>query len=167
MCEKLKYCCSCGKELILKTLLDGSKEKYCPNCDHVFFDTPSPAVIIAVTEGDRVLLTRSVEWKHPHWGLIAGHVKSGENAEEAVTREVREEAGLEIFDLEILGTYVRNHELLMIAFTAKAKNGGIRKSVELENAAWFKLSEPLPMRPDSIASKVVKQTFPTMRIKET
>ena len=70
-----KFCCFCGKKLFFKTLLDGSREKYCIECDQVFFNSPSAAVIVAVINGDRILLTRSVDWKHPYWGLVAGHLK--------------------------------------------------------------------------------------------
>ncbi|UCH37900.1 MAG: NUDIX domain-containing protein [Candidatus Bathyarchaeota archaeon] len=94
--ETLKFCCYCGKELILKRLLDGSDEKYCDSCDHVFFNSPSPAVIVAITHDDKILLTRSVGWRQPFWGLVAGHIKPGETAEEAVIREVHEEVGLDV-----------------------------------------------------------------------
>lgn len=169
LCGGLRYCCFCGKELISKTLIDGSRERYCPLCDHVFFDTPSPAVIVGVTNGERILLTRSVGWEHPYWGLIAGHVASGETAEEATIREVREEVGLEVSDLEILGTYVHEHRnLLMIGFRAEAKAEGatIRRSRELERAAWFSLREPLPLRPNSIATQIIKQISPKVRLTE-
>jgi len=143
--------------LILKTLLDGSAEKYCSKCDHVFFDAPSPAVIIGVIEDHRILLTRSVGWEHPYWGLVAGHIRTGESAEETVVREVREEVGLEIFDLKILGTYARNPDLLMIGFVAKTRYDKIEKSQELEKASWFSIDEELPLRPNSIASQVVEK----------
>ena len=166
--EKSKHCCFCGRKLIFKTLLDGSAEEYCKSCDYVFFDTPSPAVIVAVIERDRVLLTRSVGWEHPYWGLIAGHLKSSENAEEAVIREVCEEIGLEISDLEILGTFLRpdrHRNLLMIGFTAKANSVSIRKSEELEKATWFSLYETLPLRPNSIANQLIKQILSRMETK--
>lgn len=156
--KNLKYCHFCGKELTLKTLLDGSREKYCPYCDHVFFDTSSPAVIVAVTNTDKILLTRSVGWNHPYWGLIAGHVRSGETAEDAAIREVREEVGLKIFNLKILETYAhKRRNLLMIGFSAETRDFQILKSIELEEADWYTLHETLPLRPDSIASQVVRQ----------
>jgi len=166
---RLSYCSFCGKELILKTLLDGSREKYCQGCDHIFFDAPSPAVIIAVTNVDKVLLTRSVGWKHPYWGLIAGHVRSGETAEDATIREIREEVGLEISDLKILKTYsfidrALKTYILTIGFTAEAKDIRIRKCKELEKAAWFRSSQPLPLRPNAIATQVVREIFPRIRL---
>ena len=154
----MKFCCFCGKKLIWKTLLDESREKYCYDCDHVFFDTPSPAIIIAVTNVKSVLLTRSVGRESPYWGLIAGHVKSGETAEEAAVREVYEEVFLEIFDLKIHGTYkLKRRNLLMIGFTAKTKSNFIKRSAELKDAAWYKIDEPLPLRPDSIAAQIVEK----------
>ena len=144
----LKYCSFCGKELILKILRDQSKEKYCPYCDHVFFDSSYPAVIVAVINEDNILITNE--------GLVAGHVKSGETAEEAVIREVREEVGLEVEDLQYIGTYAaKSRNLLMIGFAVKSKSVLIRKSKELEEATWFRLDEPLPLSPNSIAAKVV------------
>jgi NADH pyrophosphatase NudC (nudix superfamily) len=43
----------------------------------------------------------------------------------------------------------------MIGFKAKTQQMHIEKSKELKNAAWFQLSGPLPLRPNSIASQVV------------
>jgi len=157
--NKLKYCCYCGKELVLKTLSDRSKEKYCPECDYVFFDSAYPTVIVAVINNDRVLLTDK--------GLIAGYVKSEETAEDAAIREVCEEVGLGIFNLKFLKTYVAKrhlHNRLMIGFRAETKDLRIKKSKELEKAAWFKLDEPMPLRPDSIAGKMVKEIFPRARL---
>jgi len=159
--KEQKYCTFCGKELTLKTLYDGSKEKYCDNCDHVFFPTPSPCVIVMVTNASRVLLARGIGWKDPYWALISGHIRSGETAEETALREVHEEVGLEVSCLEFLRTYTtKDHELLMIAFKAETKNAFIKKSQELEDARWFDLDHPLPMRPESTAARVVKHVFP-------
>jgi len=123
-----------------------------------------------VTNAKRVLLTRGIGWKHPYWALISGHITSRETAEETAIREVYEEVGLEVSSLELLRTYVTKiHDLLMIAFKAETKNTSIKKSQELEDANWFDLYHPLPMRPESIASKVIKHVFPKityMKLKE-
>jgi NAD+ diphosphatase len=154
----LNYCHICGKELNFKTLLDGSIEKYCSNCDHVFFDEPSPAVIVAVINNSKILLTRSIGWDHPYWGLVAGHVKSGETAEETAVREVNEEVGLDIKNLSILGTFAsKDRDLLMIGFKAYSENTSIKKSQELEKAEWFRLNDHLPVRPCSIASQIASK----------
>lgn len=151
-----RYCGFCGRRLALKTLLDGSREMYCRHCDHVFFDSPSAAIIVSVINQGRVLLTRSVGWTQPHWGLIAGHVRSGERAEDAVDREVREEVGIELSDRRIVGTYAHPQQnLLMIGFTAVTHCDTIERSKELEAAAWFDLEGELPVRPTSIATRLI------------
>ena len=48
----------------------------------------------------------------------------------------------------------------MIAFKAETENTFIKKSQELEDARWFDLGHPLPMRPESTAAHLVKQVFP-------
>jgi len=165
--KEKKYCCFCGKQLVLKTLSDGSTEKYCDDCDRVFFSTPSPAVIVMVTDANNVLLVRSVDWKHPYWGLISGYIKVEETAEETARREVREEVGLEITSLEFLKTYTaKDRDFLMIAFKAKTEKTFIKKSKELTDAKWFDLNEPLPMRPTSIASHIVRRVFPKITYKD-
>jgi NAD+ diphosphatase len=156
--KNLNFCCACCQKLESKTLLDGSVEKYCSQCDRVFFDAPSPAAIVAVINGDKILLTRSVGWNHPYWGLVAGHVKTGETAEEAAIREVKEEVGLDIKNLNIIGTFAsKDLDLLMVGFRADSKNMDINMSQELEKAEWFNLGNDLPVRPCSIASQVISR----------
>ncbi len=134
----------------------GVKRSIVPNVTMYFLAYHLLQLLLPLLIQKRILLTRSVGWLHPCWRLIAGHVKSGESAEKAAIREVQEEVGLELFDLYLLKTYpLKNRNLLMIRFKAKTQQMHIEKSKELENAAWFQLSEPLPLRPNSIASQVV------------
>jgi NAD+ diphosphatase len=124
----------------------------------VFFDAPSPAAIVAVINGDKILLTRSVGWNHPYWGLVAGYIKSGETAEEAAIREVNEEVGLNVKKLNIIGTFAsKNLDLLMVGYSANSENMDINMSQELEKAEWFYLGNDLPVRPCSIASQVISR----------
>ena len=130
----------------MKTLYDGSEEKYCDDCDQVFFRSPSPCVIVMVTNENKVLLARGIGWEHPYWALISGHLRSGETAEEAAVREVREEVGLGVYRLEFVKTYATEYrDLLMIAFKAVTEDDSIKKSQELEDARWFSLMDPLPI----------------------
>lgn len=159
--EREEVLLSCRKELASKTLHDGSKEKYCNSCDQVFFHTPSPCVIVIVTNADNVSLARGIEWKRPYWGLISGHVRWAETAEEAAVQEVREEVGLKVTSLRFLRTYFTERQNpLMIAFKAETMETSIKKSQELEDARWFKSCDLLPMRPESTAAHVVKHVFP-------
>lgn len=153
---KMKYCCYCGRKLVAKTLSDLSKEKYCDKCDHVFFNSPYPAVIVAVAHNGSILINER--------GLIAGYIRPGETAEEAAIREAREEVGLEILDLTFVNTYpAKDRNLLMIGYRAKARDTQIMKSSELKKAVWCDLDKPLPLRQQSIAARLVRQSFPGAR----
>ena len=165
--KQQKFCSFCGKILVLKTLYDTSIEKYCDDCDHVFFPTPSPCAIVMVTNDDKVLLARGIGWQHPYWALISGHIKLGETAEETAIREVREEVGLDASNLEFVKTYtIKYQNLLMIAFKAGTEKTSIKKSKELEDARWFNLNDPLPMRRESTAAYLVKHVFPKIKFKK-
>jgi NAD+ diphosphatase len=161
----MQYCCYCGQQLALKLLNDGSKEKHCQQCNQVFFNSPSPAIIVAIINGSRILLTQSIEWTHSYWGLIAGHIKSNETAEHATKREILEEVGITVHNVSILRTYIHRNNLLMIAFKTSTTEQNISPSQELAAADWFTLNEPLPLRPNSIASQVVQYLYPDVNFR--
>ena len=73
----------------------------CPACGHLLFPAIAPAVIVAITCGDRILLARNVRYQH--YALIAGYVEVGETLEHALRREVMEEVGLAIHSIRFLG----------------------------------------------------------------
>ena len=60
----------------------------CPACGYTAYPRISPAVIVLVTKGDKVLLQRNSHYKHGLWSLVAGYVDAGENLEDAVRREI-------------------------------------------------------------------------------
>ncbi len=88
-----RYCGRCGT----KTVHD-SKERMmlCPHCGNMIFPKICPAVIIAVTDGDRLLLSKYAGRAFTRYALIAGYTEIGETLEETVSREVMEEVGLKV-----------------------------------------------------------------------
>ncbi|MCR5690977.1 MAG: NAD(+) diphosphatase [Eubacterium sp.] len=87
-----RFCGACGQRLDL-----GKKERslVCPTCGHVVYPRINPAVIVAVTKGDYILLTkyqRGIGYN----ALVAGFTEIGETLEETVEREVMEETGLKV-----------------------------------------------------------------------
>ncbi|MBO5159970.1 MAG: NAD(+) diphosphatase [Lachnospiraceae bacterium] len=71
----------------------------CPKCGNLIFPKISPAVIIAVTDGDRLLLSKYAGRAFTRYALIAGYTEIGETIEETVHREVMEEVGLKVKNL--------------------------------------------------------------------
>ena len=78
-----------------------SKERMlrCPNCGNMIFPRISPAVIVAVTDGDRILLSKYAGRAYTRYALLAGYTEIGETIEQTVHREVMEEVGLQVKNL--------------------------------------------------------------------
>lgn len=91
--DRNKFCGCCGK-----TLIHSNKERAlrCEDCGNVVYPRINPAVIVAVTNGDKLLLTRYNNRSYKRYALIAGFNEVGKSLEETVKREVMEEAGLRV-----------------------------------------------------------------------
>jgi len=119
----------------------------CPACGNLLFPVIAPAVIVAITCGDRILLARNQRYQH--YALIAGYVEVGETLEHALRREVMEEVGLEIHDIRYLGDQpwgISGSQ--MFAFHAQADDRvplRIQES-ELKDARWFDRADVEPLQ---------------------
>lgn len=91
-----KYCGRCGSGME-----HSEKERmlHCPVCGNMVYPKISPAVIVGVTDGDRLLLTKYSGRAYTRYALIAGFNEIGESIEETVRREVMEEVGLKVKNL--------------------------------------------------------------------
>ena len=78
-----------------------SKERMlrCPNCGNMIFPHISPAVIVAVTNGEQLLLSKYAGRVYTRYALLAGYTEIGETVEQTVHREVMEEVGLRVKNL--------------------------------------------------------------------
>ncbi len=89
-----RFCGRCGKMTIHD---DAERMMRCPNCGNMIFPKIAPAVIVAVTNGDRILMSKYAGRPHnKRYALLAGFCEIGETAEETVQREVMEEVGLHV-----------------------------------------------------------------------
>ena len=88
-----RYCGSCASET---TLSQTERAILCPNCGRAIYPRIVPAVIVGVTDGDRILLTKYNNRNIPYYALIAGFTEIGESLEGTVEREVMEEVGLKV-----------------------------------------------------------------------
>ena len=72
---------------------------HCPHCGNMIFPRISPAVIVAVTDGDRLLMSKYAGGDYTRYALLAGYTEIGETIEQTVHREVFEEVGLHVKNL--------------------------------------------------------------------
>ncbi len=91
-----RFCSRCGHAM---ELAPRSREIVCPNCARIVYPKIQPGVIAAVTDGERIVLTRYQGRALKLWALVAGFTEIGESVEDTVRREVMEEVGLRVRDL--------------------------------------------------------------------
>lgn len=145
----------------------GDRAKRCPSCGLSVYPRISPAMMVLVTRGDELLLGRGVNFPPGRYSALAGFLEAGETVEECVTREVMEEANIEVRDLRYFGSQSWPFpNSLMIAFTAQYAGGELRHDpAELADAQWF-APDALPHLPPpnaSIARALIDATVARMR----
>jgi NAD+ diphosphatase len=150
------YCGRCGTETSLK---DNERAKQCPECGFTSFPKISPAIIVMIEKEDKLLLARSPHFPQGRYSIIAGFVEPGESIEQAVVREVMEEVGINIKNINYFGSQPWPFpDSLMIGFTAEHAEGDIKvDGVEIEDAGWYTKDE-IPNIPgtDSISGQLIR-----------
>lgn len=150
----------CGRCSAPTTALPNEHARQCPRCQLTSYPRISPAIITAVIKGDQILLARGRQARDKKmFSLLAGFLEPGESLEDAVRREVREEAGIEVANVQ----YFKSQswpfpDSLMVGFTAEHLSGEIRiDNNEIEEAGWFK-ADGLPSVPvrRSISSELIQ-----------
>lgn len=91
-----RFCGSCGQATVHA---EAERALHCPACGRVIYPRLNPAVIVGVTDGNRILMTKYANRDVSFYALIAGFTEIGETMEECVAREVMEEVGLKVKNL--------------------------------------------------------------------
>jgi NAD+ diphosphatase len=132
------FCGRCGAEMYLK---ETERAKACPKCQLHSYPRISPSIIVLIEKGRDILLARSPHFPPGRYSILAGFIEPGETAEQAVAREVFEEVGIHLKNIQ----YVRSQpwpfpHSLMLGFTAEYESGEITiDGVEIEDAHWYNI----------------------------
>lgn len=132
-----RYCPVCGAPL---QLVAAGHRGHCTNADCGIdqFPRTDAAVIMIVTHEDACLLGRQPSWPPHRYSALAGFVEPGETLEDAVCREVFEEAGVIVDDCEYHSSQPWPFPAsLMVGFTARAVDRRITLGSELQDAQWY------------------------------
>ncbi len=116
----------------------------CPCCGQTVYPTISPAVSVAITHGEYLLMARNAHAAFPHFSLIAGYTEVGEALEETVRREVMEEVGLKVKNIRYVASQAWGFsQSEMIGFHAEldGSNQITLQESELSEARWFHRGE--------------------------
>ncbi len=143
------FCGHCGTKLVHE-----QKERAlrCPKCGQSSHPKVKPAVSVAVTDGDRLLITRYNHRTYRGTSLVSGFCEIGETPEQAAAREVRQEVGLEIKNLSYYQSQPWGKDsVLIMGFFAEVDGSTdiVRQEDELSEAKWIKASD-LPLEVDPI-----------------
>jgi len=153
-----RFCGRCGSP---NEPAQAERALRCPSCGHLNFPMIAPAVIVAITCDDKILLARNARSAYKHPALIAGYVEVGETLEHAVEREVKEETGLDISHLRYLGNQpwgISGSHMFAFHATASIEQPIRIQESELTEARWFDRSELHPRGSMvSIASELIER----------
>lgn len=137
-------------------------------CGNETFPRIDPAIIVLVTsaDGERALLGRQASWPAGRYSTIAGFVEPGESLEDAVVREVEEETGVRVGDVQYESSQPWPFpSSLMLGFRAVARSHEITlRDGELEDARWFSRAEiaaghPALPPPGAISARLIDGWF--------
>lgn len=152
-----RHCSRCGSALVMK---QDERAKICPACNRISYPRINPCVIAAVVKYDKILLARSSRFPNINlYSVLAGYVEPGETLRECVRREVNEETGIAIKNIQYFGSQAWPFSSsLMVGFTAEYAGGEIRiDEHEIVDAGWY-AADDLPEVPrwGSIAGQLIK-----------
>lgn len=158
-----RLCGRCGSEL-----RKDEKERmlYCPECKHMEYPKICPAVIVAVTDGNRILLSKYAGREYKKYALLAGFAEIGETLEDTVRREVMEEVGLKVKNI----TYYKSQpwsftDTLLVGFFCELDGDDTvtLDENELALASWFEREEIPAEYEDVSLTNEMMMVFKTFR----
>lgn len=156
--EQHRYCGKCGSVTEPKA---DERALVCSSCGHLMFTTISPAIIVAIISGDHILLAHNVNFPEGLFSLVAGYVDVGETVEQTVIREVHEEVGVAVGEVDYYKSQPWSFTgSLMLAFVTKVDK---MQDIKIDNreitaAAWYH-RDNLPNIPGerSIAGEIIRK----------
>ena len=131
-----RFCSNCGA---LTRVAAAGWRRECDNCKAQHFPRTDPVVIMLAVDGDNCLLGRQARFPKSMYSCLAGFLESGETIEDAVRREIREEAGIACGEVTYLASQPWPFpSSLMIGCLVEAATRELHvDGVELEDARWF------------------------------
>ncbi|WP_298939745.1 NAD(+) diphosphatase [uncultured Psychromonas sp.] len=161
-----RYCGQCGKPM---QEIDWEIAMKCYHCQHRAYPRVSPCIIVAIRKHKKILLAlhnRHQKDNYPVYTTLAGFTEAGETLEACVEREVFEEVGLKVKNIQYVTSqpWPFPHSLMM-GFTADYASGEINiQPNELIEANWYDIDDlPLIPKHGTIARKLIEKTVKRCR----
>ena len=161
--DKNRFCGRCGQPLRHS---DKERMLRCPACGNMVFPVIAPAVIVGVTNGEQLLMTKYAGREYTGWALIAGFCEVGETVEDTVRREVLEEAGIHVKNLRYVASqpWGSDSNLLIGMFCEADGTTEIHMDrEELSRAVWVDRADVPQMRDNHSLTGYMIELFRTGR----
>jgi len=139
--QKHKFCGCCGGKMSKSST---ERALICDNCGETIYVNISPAIAVAITNGDKILMARSVYGTFRRFALIAGYMEIGESFEDTIKREVMEEVGLKVKNFRFYKSQPWSvSDSLMIGYYADLDGDDTItcQESEIAEALWFAREE--------------------------
>jgi NAD+ diphosphatase len=156
-----RFCANCGARSEVR---EAGHLRLCPVCEAQHHPRTDPVVIMLVADGDRAMLGRQAYWPAGRYSALAGFVEPGESLEEAVAREVLEESGVRVGDVQYRSSQPWPFpSSLMLGFRAAWQDGEPAVGDgELEDVRWFTRDDIVSGRvllppPQAIARRLIDE----------
>ena len=141
----VKFCPQCGNKLV-KRLIHNKQRLFCAKCGFIYYDNPIPAVGAVIIKDNKILCTKRAfppfaGW----WDLPGGFLEGSEDPEKGLKREVKEETGLNITPLTIIGIYKEDRyykskkgpSVISIFYLGQIKNGILKPGDDVAEVKFF------------------------------
>ena len=150
---KYSHCPKCGGKLAKIFISKENPDRLqCQSCSFIFYQNPAPtACALIVNDENRILLgKRSIEPSKVLWDLAGGFVEWGEHPQECLKREVREELGVEVEIVKLLGIFMDTYSTppdqsgistMNLCYVARIKNGNPTPADDMGELKWFSADE--------------------------
>ncbi|HIF75787.1 MAG TPA: NAD(+) diphosphatase [Porticoccaceae bacterium] len=152
-----RYCGACGAPTMPH---EAQRAVVCESCKAQYFPRINPCAIMLVVRGNEILLARSARFKGGFFSCLAGFIEVGETAEDTVLREVKEEVGIEVQNIQ----YIKSQSWpfpsqLMLGYLAEYKSGEIvPEPGEIEEVGWYDINNlpNIPAPGISVAGELIQ-----------
>lgn len=160
-----RFCGRCGSTMVIDEF---EYAMHCKACGHICYPRLSPCIITLVAHGDDMLLARSPHFPAGRFSTLAGFIEPGENAEQAVRREIQEEVGIDVYNIvfQRSQSWPFPHSF-MLGFTAQTTSRTFTiDGVEIEAADWFSVDDLPELPPEgSISRWLIEQHIESVKSK--
>ena len=157
----MAYCTECGTELIMKEHPTEGVVPFCTKCEAYKWPGFNTAVSMVVLDHTREHVLLIKQYGRPFYVLVAGYVNKGEDAEDAVVREVREELGLTVESICFnRSRFFAPSNTLMLNYTVTVSEEDPHPNWEIDDWQWFTVDEARSsIKPHSLAEAFLNGFF--------